>query len=462
MNDELVYHYKKDGTLDMRFKTSKEYIANGGSIKGPKGDSQNTSAISSPTSAHADKLSHTSSPYQSPPSSPKVEPTNNKIICLKNTSDAQVSAHHSGESPSTPKRMSPPHNPVMQASPKRLIPSLVEETPTRMSPFLNEGLSSSPKRMSPPRNTESPSSPKRLSPHQNDGSPSSPKRLIPSLIEESPKRMSPPRNDGSPSTPKRLSPHQNDGSPSTPKRTGSPLIYELPLTPKRMSPPRKYESPSSPKSPKSPEKATVESDYYILRGKVMKDCLAVRKGEVILDAFGMVDKRSAAVKRGTLKILESGYVDPDCEAYKSQEKVSQRRIHTEEIRDRSKQSAFRRANNMVGKDCEASHVVDLEVAVAIVPSLVPPDAKITEVCDKLRPLNDPKLLRNESFEQNRKKNPEIAHKIINLHRGKEEKPSPEVKERLLDMANSLDTLDKIDKNDLILKLQARFIELSKL
>ena len=32
------YHYKKDGTLDMRYKISQEYVRSGGSIYGPEYD----------------------------------------------------------------------------------------------------------------------------------------------------------------------------------------------------------------------------------------------------------------------------------------------------------------------------------------------------------------------------------------------------------------------------------------
>ena len=204
-----------------------------------------------------------------------------------------------------------------------------------------------------------------------------------------------------------------------------------------------------------------ESYFIIINGKVKSDCLAAKNGDVKFTAPGVIDKRSKAIKSGKLRLLENGLVDPDCEAYKSQEYVYQRRIFTEEIRDRSKQRAFRRANNMFGNSYEASHVVDLEVATEIMPDLVPSTTKITDLTNQLRVLNDPELLLKESYNQNRVINHDIAKQIINLHKGITNTATPEVKERLLKMVDGIDSLERYRKNDAVIKLRNRLEELSR-
>ena len=66
---------------------------------------------------------------------------------------------------------------------------------------------------------------------------------------------------------------------------------------------------SKPSQSYTTEKTKKDSDFYIINGKVKRDCAAVKNGDVKFTASGAIDKRSKAVRSGKLKILENGAID---------------------------------------------------------------------------------------------------------------------------------------------------------
>lgn len=211
--------------------------------------------------------------------------------------------------------------------------------------------------------------------------------------------------------------------------------------------------PSSPKSSRKnveePKNRKFDStDFrYTQDGKISMSSRAVKSGEILLKSDGTVDRRCSAVRRENLVLNDKGM--PDQTVHNVEIPKNPGEYSTSVYRDKNSQKKFRKENNLPN-DHDASHIIDLEVAKAILAKKPGPHLSEKDLREAVKPINS--LLESRPVSVNRANsgNPDndhdMAQRIIKLVKGEKTPITRALTNKLEQMSSAIKTIPTDKRN----------------
>ena len=227
-----------------------------------------------------------------------------------------------------------------------------------------------------------------------------------------------------------------------------------------------HPAPNSYDYPNSPSSTAADIDYLnhqsprlydstniILNkdGSVSRRSRAVKSGDVTFDYHGKIDPNCKAVRYGYLILNQYG--NPDIQFHRDLEiPKNPGDYRTSVYRHPYEQQKFRK-ENQCSNDYDASHIVDLEIARAILK--MNPNLYLTasELHSAMKPLNKLLEMRPRSVNRANKKNPEndhaMAQRIIRILQGENVRRTRNLDDKILRMIEALHSIPSNEMNYVI-------------
>lgn len=216
-------------------------------------------------------------------------------------------------------------------------------------------------------------------------------------------------------------------------------------------------------------KLYTSSDIKLNRdGSISRRSRAVKSGQITFNEHGKIDRNCEAVRLGFLVLNQKG--KPDLNVHKDLEiPKNPGDYKTSVYRNQYEQQKFRKETKCPN-DYDASHIIDLELARAILKSKRGLYLTASELHEKMKPLN--KLLEQRPRYVNRanKENPENDHamtqRIIELLNGQNIRRTRALDEKILQMIDALYSIPRKEMNpqikyilDQLERIKPQFIQL---
>lgn len=193
-------------------------------------------------------------------------------------------------------------------------------------------------------------------------------------------------------------------------------------------------------------------------GSINKRSRAVQSGEIKFCIDGKVDKRCKAIREGKLILDSNGNVDSTKMGISN--RVNPDELGTSVLRHPNEQRKYREQSRSTNKDEQhASHVIDLEVAKAILSTK--PGTHLTEerLHEDMKPLNQ--ILRMRSIETNLNYDKDIAQRIIQMVRGEKITVTRGLEGKINQMKDAMNRIPQEQMNPSLQYIKNKLNDLSK-
>ena len=193
--------------------------------------------------------------------------------------------------------------------------------------------------------------------------------------------------------------------------------------------------------------------------------------DVKLNKDGSVSRRSRAVKSGDITFTSEGRIDPNCRAVRYGRLILDKRgninqkVHsdleirknpgdykTSVYRNQYEQKKFRKENHCTD-EYDASHIVDLEIAQAILKNKKGLYMTESELHNDMKPLNKLLELRPKSVNRANRENPDndhaMAQRIIRLLNGEKVPRTRALDDKIVNMIDAIHSIPSYEMNPTI-------------
>lgn len=192
-------------------------------------------------------------------------------------------------------------------------------------------------------------------------------------------------------------------------------------------------------------------------GTVNRNSKAVKSGAICFKGDGSIDRRCSAHRNGNIILDSNDQIDSA--AMGLSKRVNPEEISTEVIRSPYEQQKYRNESRSTQKDRkQACHIIDLEVARAILATKSGPHLTEEQLHKDMKPLNT--LLRMRSTETNQTTDKYMAQQIIQLYKGERKEPiTRALSNKITQMHEALKSIQKDQLNSSLLYLKNEMVNL---